>query len=80
MIDKKQFSFIYNVCYLLSPTEQQARINEYIGFIKHYIKDNDIDNTNSHKLIKEIIEKGYEHTLLKDFFDIVEKLEFMVNV
>ncbi len=79
LIDKKQFSFIYNVCYLLSPTEQQSRINEYIEFIKSYIKDNDIDNANSHKLIKEVIEKGYEHTLLKDFFDIVEKLEFMVN-
>ena len=79
LIDNKIFPFIYNVYYLLSPTEQQARINEYIEFIKHYIKDNDIDNTNSQKLIKEIIEHGYENNLLKDFFDICEKLEFMVN-
>ena len=79
LINNKQFPFIYNVCYLLSPTEQQARINEYIFFIKDYLKENDIDNVNSHKLINELIEKGYEHTLLKDFFDIYEKLEFMVN-
>ena len=64
LINNKQFPFIYNVCYLLSPTEQQARINEYIFFIKDYLKENDIDNVNSHKLINELIEKGYEHTLL----------------
>ena len=29
--------------------------------------------------VYKLIEKGYEHTLLKDFFDIYEKLEFMVN-
>ena len=73
LIDNKQFPFIYNICYLLSPTEQHVRINEYIEFIKQYIKDNDINNANSHKLINECIEKGYEQTLLKDFFDIYEK-------
>lgn len=65
--------YIQDLCYILSPTEQQSYLNEYIEFIKQYIKDNELEKYNNYDIISELITNGDEYSKLTIFYNLINK-------